>query len=63
MNKIIALLDLDYFYAQCEILRNPSLRGKPVVIVMPSIRENSGAIATCNYEARALKLDQGCLFL
>jgi len=59
MDKIVALLDLDYFYAQCEILRNPVLRGKPVVIVMPSIRENSGAIATCNYEARALKIRSG----
>lgn len=59
MEKIIGLLDLDYFYAQCEILRNYSLRGRPVVIVMPSIRENSGAIATCNYEARALKIKSG----
>ncbi|MFA6269393.1 MAG: DNA polymerase IV [archaeon] len=59
MEKIIGLLDLDYFYAQCEIIRNPSLRGKPVVIVMPSLRENSGAIATCNYEARALKIRSG----
>ena len=59
MDKIIGLLDLDYFYAQCEIQRNSQLRGKPVVIVMPSIRENSGAIATCNYEARALKIKSG----
>ena len=59
MEKIIGLLDLDYFYAQCEILRNSAIRGKPVVIVMPSIRENSGAIATCNYEARALKIKSG----
>jgi DNA polymerase IV (DinB-like DNA polymerase) len=59
MQNIIALLDLDYFYAQCEMLRNPSLRGKPVVIVMPSMREGSGAIATCNYEARALKIRSG----
>ena len=59
MDKIIGLLDLDYFYAQCEIQRNPSIRGRPVVIVMPSIRENSGAIATCNYEARSLKIKSG----
>lgn len=59
MEKIIGLLDLDYFYAQCEIQRNYLLRGKSVVIVMPSIRENSGAIATCNYEARALKIKSG----
>jgi len=59
MQRIIGLIDLDYFYAQCEILRKPQLRGKPVVIVMPSLRENSGAIATCNYEARALKIKSG----
>lgn len=59
MDKVIALLDLDYFYAQAETLRKPELVGKPVVIVMPSLRENSGAIATCNYEARALKIRSG----
>ncbi len=59
MENIVALLDLDYFYAQCEILRNPAIREKPVVIVVPSLRENSGAIATCNYEARALKIKSG----
>lgn len=59
MDKIIGFLDLDYFYAQCEMQRNYAIRGKPVVIVMPSIRENSGAIATCNYEARALKIKSG----
>lgn len=59
MDKIVALLDMDYFYAQCEIVKNPVFRGKPVVIVMPSLRENSGAIATCNYEARALKISSG----
>jgi len=59
MQKIIGLLDLDYFYAQCEILRKPEIRGKPVIIVMPSLRENSGAIATANYEARAQKIRSG----
>ena len=59
MEKIIGLLDLDYFYAQCEMQRNPQIRNKPVVIVMPSIRENSGAIATCNYAARDLKIKSG----
>jgi len=59
MDRIVALLDLDYFYAQAEQLRNPALNGKPVVIVMPSIRENSGAVATCNYEARAMKIRSG----
>jgi len=59
MQTAIALLDLDYFYAQCEELRKPKLIGKPVVIVMPSIRENSGAIATANYLARDQKIKSG----
>jgi len=59
MQKIVALIDLDYFYAQCEELRAPNLKGLPLVIVMPSIRENSGVVATCNYEARALKIRSG----
>jgi DNA polymerase IV (DinB-like DNA polymerase) len=64
MERIIGLLDLDYFYAQAEILRKPELKAKPVVIVMPTLRENCGVIATCNYEARALKIKSGMpLFL
>jgi len=59
MQKYIALLDLDYFYAQCEELRSPQIKGVPVVIVMPSLRENSGAIATANYLARELKIKSG----
>ncbi|MDO8537730.1 MAG: DNA polymerase IV [archaeon] len=55
MNRIIFLIDLDYFYAQCEQNRKPELKGKPLVICMFSGRtETSGAVATCNYEARAL---------
>ncbi|MEM1966738.1 MAG: hypothetical protein QXO86_02550, partial [Nitrososphaerota archaeon] len=32
MNGPIACLDIDYFFAQAEELRNPSIRGKPVVV-------------------------------
>ncbi len=31
-HRIVMLVDLDYFFAQCEELRNPSLRDKPVVV-------------------------------
>jgi DNA polymerase IV (archaeal DinB-like DNA polymerase) len=57
-NKQIALLDMDYFFAQCEIIRNPLLKNKPLVIVVPTVR-GSGAVATCNYEARQLKIKSG----
>jgi DNA polymerase IV (DinB-like DNA polymerase) len=47
------VVDMDYFYAQCEELRNPSLKDKPVVVCMYSDRTlESGAVATCNYVAR-----------
>jgi nucleotidyltransferase/DNA polymerase involved in DNA repair len=44
-------LDLDAFYATVEMLLNPALRGKPLIVAMgdPSMR---GVVATCSYEAR-----------
>ncbi len=54
------LVDLDYFFAQCEELRNPSLRGKPVVIGMYSGRTaESGAVSTANYAARTFGVKSG----
>nr|AHM02029.1 DNA-directed DNA polymerase [uncultured miscellaneous Crenarchaeota group] len=54
------LLDLDYFYAQCEEKRNPSIRGKPVVVCVYSGRsEDSGAVSTANYIARRYGVKSG----
>ncbi len=54
------LLDLDYFYAQCEERRNPALREKPVVVGVYSGRTaESGAVATANYLARASGVKSG----
>lgn len=54
------LVDLDYFFAQCEELRNPSLREKPVVICVFSGRsEDSGAVSTANYVARKYGVRSG----
>jgi DNA polymerase IV (DinB-like DNA polymerase) len=63
--RVIILADLDYFFAQCEELRNPALKGKPVVVGMYSGRtENSGAVSTSNYEARKHGVKSGIpLFL
>ncbi|MCJ7718679.1 DNA polymerase IV, partial [Candidatus Bathyarchaeota archaeon] len=36
--RIIMLVDFDYFFAQCEELRNPSLKDKPVVVCVYSGR-------------------------
>jgi DNA polymerase IV (DinB-like DNA polymerase) len=53
-------VDLDYFFAQCEELRNPALRGKPIVIGMYSGRTaESGAVSTANYIARASGVKSG----
>ncbi|SMD31367.1 DNA polymerase IV (DinB-like DNA polymerase) [Picrophilus oshimae DSM 9789] len=54
------LIDFDYFFAQVEEINDPSLKGKPVVVSVYSGRnERSGAVATSNYEARALGIKSG----
>ncbi|MBU0953428.1 MAG: DNA polymerase IV [Nanoarchaeota archaeon] len=60
MKRIVALVDLDAFYAQVEELRNPKLKGKAVIVCMYSARgKGSGAVATANYEARKLGVRSG----
>ncbi len=63
--RVVLLVDLDYFFAQCEELRNPALKGKPVVVGMYSGRtEDSGAVSTANYIARKYGVKSGVpLFL
>jgi DNA polymerase IV (DinB-like DNA polymerase) len=59
------LADFDYFYAQCEELRNPTIKDKPVVVGVYSGRtEESGAVSTSNYIARKYAVKSGMpLFL
>jgi DNA polymerase IV (DinB-like DNA polymerase) len=58
--RVIMLVDFDYFFAQCEELRNPALKDKPVVVGVYSGRtENSGAVGTANYVAREHKVKSG----
>ena len=63
--RVVMLVDLDYFFAQVEELRNPSFTGKPVVVGMYSGRtETSGAVSTSNYLARKYGVKSGIpLFL
>jgi len=54
------LVDFDYFFAQCEELRNPSFKEKPVVVCVYSGRsEDSGAVSTANYIARKYGVKSG----
>ena len=59
-HRVICHIDFDYFYAQCEELRNPELKTKPVAVCVFSDRGgDSGAIATANYIARRYGVKSG----
>lgn len=59
-HRIVMHIDFDYFYAQCEEIRNPILKTKPVCVCVYSGRgDDSGAIATANYIARKYKVKSG----
>jgi len=59
-NRIVFHVDFDYFYAQCEEIRDSKIKGKCVAVCIFSDRgENSGAIATANYNARKFGVKSG----
>ncbi|HKM10888.1 MAG: DNA polymerase IV [Bacilli bacterium] len=49
MSKIIMHIDLNAFFARAEVLKDPSLAGKPLVVGSASRR---GIVSTASYEAR-----------
>jgi DNA polymerase IV len=54
---VIAHLDLDAFFAACEQLDHPELRGLPLVV--GGNPESRGVVATASYEARAFGVGSG----
>ena len=52
MNNTILHFDIDAFFASVEQIRNPALKGKPVIV-------GAGVIASCSYEARKYGLHAG----
>jgi DNA polymerase IV (DinB-like DNA polymerase) len=58
--RVVMLMDLDYFFAQAEQVRNPTIKDRPVVVCVYSGRtENSGAVSTANYLAREFGVKSG----
>ena len=54
-NKYIALVDGNNFFASCEQMANPNLKGKPVCV----LSNNDGCVIARSYEAKALGIPMG----
>lgn len=58
--RAVMHIDFDYFFAQCEELRRPEIKGRPVVVCVFSGRtEDSGVVSTANYVARKYGVKSG----
>jgi DNA polymerase IV (DinB-like DNA polymerase) len=58
--RVVMHIDFDYFFAQCEELRRPEIRDRPVVVCVFSGRtEDSGVVSTANYVARKYGVKSG----
>src|SRR5437879_11644918 len=52
--------DLDAFYPSCEIHRDPSLKGKPLIVgAEPKKGKGRGVVTSCSYEARKFGVRSG----
>ena len=55
MGAPLALVDCNNFYASCERVFQPGLRGKPVVV----LSNNDGCVIARSNEAKALGVEMG----
>ena len=55
MSRLFALVDCNNFYASCERVFQPALRGRPVVV----LSNNDGCVIARSNEAKALGIDMG----
>lgn len=55
MSSPVALVDCNNFYASCERVFQPELRGKPVVV----LSNNDGCVIARSNEAKALAIEMG----
>ena len=59
MTRWVLHVDMDQFLAAVELLRNPQLRGRPVVVGGDGDPAKRGVVSTASYEARALGVHSG----
>jgi len=52
---MVALVDCESFYASCERVFDPTLQGKPIVV----LSNNDGCVVALNREAKALGVKMG----
>ena len=55
---MFALVDVNSFYASCERVFRPDLKGKPVIV----LSNNDGCVIARSAEAKALGIKMGALY-
>ena len=60
LERYLLHMDVDYFFAQVELLGNPELNGLPLIVGNPNARQTGrGVVLTCTYEARTFGIRSG----
>lgn len=57
LRRYVVHVDIDAFFAAVEVLLNPSLEGKPVIV--GGLAHERGVASTCSYEARKFGVHSG----